>query len=124
MIWLAPAAFSYLLYFDLYVRRYNFYSLTQHTRKFPVRPHTSSRVSVESICAAVDRAILWYPKRVFCLQRSTVAVWLLRRQGLPAELLVGAQSFPYKAHAWVELHGQVVNDRPSVRKTFAVLERC
>jgi hypothetical protein len=123
MNWLSPTAFLYLGYFDLYLVRHDFHSLYQHVRSFPVT-ESSCRGGIEQICAAVDQAIVWYPKQVLCLQRSTAAVWLLKRSGFPAQLILGAQLLPFKAHAWVEIEGRVINDKPSVSQSYSVLERC
>jgi hypothetical protein len=37
--------------------------------------------------------------------------------------VIGIQQIPFNAHAWVEVEGQVVNDRPYMQKMYAVLER-
>jgi hypothetical protein len=58
------------------------------------------------------------------LQRSSVAVTLLRRHGIFAEMVIGAQRLPLKAHAWVEVDGRVVNDKPEVQTDYIVMERC
>jgi hypothetical protein len=50
--------------------------------------------------------------------------YLLRRHGIDAALVVGAavdQSDGFRAHAWVEVDGIVVNDRPDVRAHHQVL---
>ena len=75
------------------------------------------------ICAAVAEASVWYVKRVLCLQQSAVTTWMLRLHGVPAELVIGCRPVPVQSHAWVEVHGQVVNDRPQYQKFFRVLER-
>jgi hypothetical protein len=121
---LVPAAFWHLTYFDLRFTRHGFHALYREVRNRPVRQPDVRRRSVEQVCSAVDQAILWYPRQVLCLQRSTVAVWLLKESGFPAQLLLGAQQLPFRAHAWVEVEGQVVNDKPSVAEIYAVLERC
>lgn len=76
-----------------------------------------------AIIWAVDEACVWYAKRAACLQRSVVATRLLRRYGWPAELVIGYRPTPFESHAWVEVAGTVVNDRPQYQKFFAVLER-
>jgi hypothetical protein len=76
------------------------------------------------ICRAVDVACVFYFKEALCLQRSGVAVRLLRRHGIDAQLVTGVQQWPFSAHAWVEVAGQVVNDKPHVTSTFAVIDRC
>jgi len=34
------------------------------------------------------------------------------------------QRMPFQAHAWVEVEGKVVNDKPHVQDHYAVLDRC
>jgi hypothetical protein len=38
-------------------------------------------------------------------------------------MVTGAQVIPYKAHAWVEIQGEVVNDKPYMLEIYEVLER-
>jgi hypothetical protein len=73
---------------------------------------------------AVDLACVLYFKEVKCLQRSAVAALLLRRHGWNAQMVLGAQVMPLKNHAWVELNGEVVNDKPYMHEMYKVLERC
>ena len=80
-------------------------------------------VSPGSLVWAVDEACVWYFKPVFCLQRSAVATWMLRRHGFDGSLVIGYRPVPFESHAWVELDGLIVNDRPQYRKYFHVLER-
>jgi hypothetical protein len=61
---------------------------------------------------------------VLCLQRSAATAFLLRRHGWSAEMVIGAQLLPFHSHAWVEVDGQVVNDKPYIAEIFQVLERC
>jgi transglutaminase superfamily protein len=72
---------------------------------------------------AIDLACVLYPKQVLCLQRSAATVLLLRRYGLKAELIIGAQTLPFKSHAWVEIDGAVVNDKPYMREIYRPIER-
>ncbi len=39
-------------------------------------------------------------------------------------MVIGAQLLPFHSHAWVEVDGQVVNDKPYIAEIFQVLERC
>ena len=66
---------------------------------------------------------VWYPKQALCLQRSFVVTYLLRKNGIPAQLVMGAQRLPFKAHAWVEVNGSAINERSNVRAAFAVWDR-
>jgi len=80
--------------------------------------------SAELIVRAVDLASIWYWKRALCLQRSAAAACLLRQYGFPAKMVIGARPMPFKAHAWVELNGQVVNDKAYMPEMYAVLDKC
>jgi hypothetical protein len=80
--------------------------------------------AVHDLCHAVDLACVFYFKTVLCLQRSTVTTLLLRQCGHKAEMVIGAQMFPFKSHAWVEIDGAVVNDKPYMLDIYKVLERC
>jgi hypothetical protein len=80
--------------------------------------------AVDKICAAMNYACIWYPKQVLCLQRSFATTYLLRRQGVHAELVLGAQKLPFEAHAWVEVDGYAVNERANVQAIYSVWDRC
>ena len=81
-------------------------------------------VAVEELCRAMDFACVLYPKQVLCLQRSAATTFLLRRRGIAAEMVIGAQLLPFKSHAWVESEDAVVNDKPYVREIYRILDRC
>ena len=56
-----------------------------------------------------------------CLGRSLVLWFLLRRRGVDAELVIGANrpnAGELEAHAWVEVSGEPVNDAQDVRERF------
>ena len=90
-----------------------------------VASRTGSRApDVEAICHAIDLACALYAKPVLCLQRSAATTILLRRFGWRAEMVIGAQVLPFKSHAWVEVDGRVVNDKPYIPEIYRVLERC
>ena len=80
--------------------------------------------TVERVCMAVNYACVWYPKQAFCLQRSFVTTYLLRRNGVPAQMVLGAQKLPFKAHAWVEVKGRAINERSNVQATYTIWDRC
>jgi hypothetical protein len=117
-------AYLRLIQFDLYLARGDFRTLYERVRRYPVEECLSSSLAVEQICAAVDMACIWYWKHVLCLQRSSATACLLKRHGVAARMIVGAQQMPFRAHAWVEVNGRVVNDKPYVREMFAVLDQC
>jgi|SRR5580704_7330773 hypothetical protein len=116
-------AYLTLIYFDFRLARGNFSALHDRVRECPVQ--TGSRTaSVREICDAMDLALIWYWKKVLCLQRSAATTCLLRKYGIHAHLVMGAQQMPFRAHAWVEVDGRVVNDKPYTPEMFAVIDRC
>lgn len=117
-------AYAYLHLFEFYLRRGNFQALYEKVRNWPVSSASTRPEDVEKICYASDMACIWYWKEVLCLQRSCTTACLLKTAGVQAQLVIGAQQVPFKAHAWVEVGGVVVNDRPYTNEMYAVIERC
>jgi hypothetical protein len=114
-----------LFYFDWIMHSRNFEKLHRIVEKEMVRPTTSdSLISVENLCRAMDYACVFYFSRVLCLQRSSATTLLFRRHGWSAELVIGAQMLPFRSHAWCEINGNVVNDKPYMLDVYTVLERC
>jgi hypothetical protein len=117
-------AFAQLVRHDLFLHRHDFAALHSRVHLLPIAPRSPDPGDASRICQAVAYACIWYAKPVLCLQRSAVAVTLLRKYGVPAEMVIGAQRLPLKAHAWVEVDGRVVNDKPEVQTDYLVMERC
>lgn len=117
-------AYLKLIHFDLYLARGNFAALYDKVRKYPARKLRPAPGAVERICSAIDMACIWYWKEALCLQRSAATACLLKKYGIPAQMVIGAQQMPFKAHAWVEVHGHVVNDKTYTPQMYGVLVRC
>jgi hypothetical protein len=124
MSFLVLQAYLKLIHFDLYVARGNFAALYDRVRKYPLGKRAPAPKAVERICSAMDMACIWYWKEALCLQRSAATACLLKKCGVPAQMVIGAQQMPFKAHAWVEVDGRVVNDKPYTPEMYAVLDRC
>lgn len=113
-----------LLVFDLFHFGNDFCRIHRLVQQWAVMPCIDADHVVDRVCHAVNFACAWYPKRVLCLQRSAVTTCLLRTCGVRAEMVIGAQKLPFKAHAWTEVAGQPINERRDVRKFYLVWERC
>jgi hypothetical protein len=124
MRFLAARAFAMLVVFHFYLACGSFAGLYERVRRFPTRQHLRSPFTMEDVCRAVDLACIWYPKEVLCLQRSAATACLLKHCGFTAQMVVGARLMPFKAHAWVEANGRVVNDNSYVPEMYSVLDRC
>jgi hypothetical protein len=119
-------SFVSLLYFDLIMLGREFKDLHRLVSDTQVQRLASSAVlrSSKDLCYAMDLACVFYFKRVQCLQRSAATTLLLRRYGWKAEMIIGAQLVPFKSHAWCEIDGIVVNDKPYMLDIYQVLTRC
>jgi hypothetical protein len=113
-----------LIVFDLFKLGSNFARIHTLVRSWGTCSPPASTKMVEQVCRAINHACLWYPKRVLCLQRSAVTTCLLRNCGVPAQMVIGAQKCPFKAHAWTEVDGQAINERRDVQAAYLVWERC
>jgi hypothetical protein len=124
MPFLVIEAYWKLTYFDLYLARGNFAALYRRVRNYPVGGRAPWPDAIHNICSAIDFACIWYWKEALCLQRSAATACLLKKHGVPAQLVIGTQQLPFKAHAWVEVDGRVVNDKPYTPEMYEVLDRC
>jgi len=118
-------AFLGLAAFDLFGFGSNFCRAYELVRDWKLSPsEVRTDLVVDQVCKAVNYACVWYPKRVLCLQRSVVTTCLLRHCGVSAQMAMGAQKFPFKAHAWTEVDGHPINERRDVQRFYLVWERC
>ena len=91
MSFLVLKAYLLLIQFDLYLARGNFTGLYDEVRRYSTRKKTASADEIKRICSAMDMACIWYWKEALCLQRSAATACLLKRYGVPAQMVIGAQ---------------------------------
>jgi len=113
-----------LVAYDLVLQHRDFATLHRIVRNWKVSGEHPPPYVTDQVCDAVNHACIWYPKQALCLQRSSVTACLLRNCGVPAQMVLGAQKLPFKAHAWVEVDGRAVNERSDVQAIYGVWERC
>jgi hypothetical protein len=117
-------AFAALLLFDLLGLSYDFARMHEFVCSWRTSTGKPDIRAAAQIVKAVNSACVWYPKRIRCLQRAAVLTCLLRRHGIKAAMVMGAQKLPFRAHAWTEVDGHVINERRDVRSFYLVWERC
>ncbi|MGA7792422.1 MAG: lasso peptide biosynthesis B2 protein [Candidatus Acidiferrales bacterium] len=117
-------AFFALLAYDVLSTVCRFNTLYLMVKRWKVALRTADSATIERVCTAVSYACIWYPKQALCLQRSFVTTYLLRKSGIAAHMVLGAQKLPFKAHAWVEVNGRAINERSNVQATYVVWDRC
>jgi hypothetical protein len=66
-------------------------------------------------------ATAFYPGRSKCLEQAVASFILLRRRGVPADIRLGVQPYPFSAHAWLELGGVPLTESPEVVARFALM---
>jgi len=123
-MWIVWQAYRELLSLEYSMFRKDFSSIYNKVRNDRVHPGACETATVQQLCHAIDVAAALYFKQTLCLQRSAAAACLLKRHGFAAELVIGVQQLPFLAHAWVELNGLVVNDKPYMSDIYSVLARC
>ena len=113
-----------LFFYDVLSTVCSFETLYSKVKQWKVARRTTNADTIDRVCRAVNYACICYPKQVLCLQRSFVSTYLLRRNGVAAQMVLGAQKIPFKAHAWVEVDRRAINERSNVQATYAVWDRC
>jgi Transglutaminase-like superfamily/Coenzyme PQQ synthesis protein D (PqqD) len=117
-------AFVGLLAFDFLLKFVGFRSLIERVERFPTAaPPSNDLATCRRVRAMVDRAQMYYPKKAMCLQHSAVVTCLLRRRGVPAQMVLAAHEFPVRVHAWSEVEGHVVNDHQTVKSRHREMRR-
>lgn len=89
-------------------------------------PVSSGPVGLPAALGAFARAENFFHMRKApqdCLPRSLALFRFLRRCGIPAEHRIGVRRFPFGAHAWVEVDGRIVHDRPDQPRLFTTIAR-
>ena len=121
--WLVVRALYELARYDVIHLLLKRSGIQQQLAGQPIAARSAGASRETAICNAFVLAHCLYWKRVLCLQRSVCLVRTLRASGVPAHLVIGYRPVPFLSHAWVEVGGHIVNDRPQYQKFFAVLER-
>lgn len=117
-------ALCILLAYDILSALCRFQTIYSMVKGWKVKSKSDESDIIDRVCMAVNYACIWYPKQALCLQRSFVTTYLLRKHGIVAHMVLGAQKLPFKAHAWVEVDGRAINERSNVQATYAVWDRC
>jgi hypothetical protein len=121
---LSSRALFALLFYDVLNTFCRFEIMYLTVKRWKVASRPADQNAIDQVCEAVNYACAWYPKQALCLQRCFVTVYLLRKNGIDARMVLGAQVLPFKAHAWVEVEGRVINERSNVQAIYGVWDRC
>jgi len=117
-------ALAALLVYDVLSLMCSFEKMHRRVKGWKVIHRANESEVIDRVCKAVNYACVWYPKQALCLQRSFVTTYLLRKRGVPAQMVLGARQVPFKAHAWTEVEGHAINERTDVQSIYTIWERC
>ncbi|MGK0536945.1 lasso peptide biosynthesis B2 protein [Bacillus sp. 'calajunan'] len=78
---------------------------------------------ITALLKKIDKVCFWFFGNAQCLHRSLIGFKVLRRQGLPAQLVVGVKKFPFSSHAWIEHENKVINDVQKVKESYVEVFR-
>ena len=127
--WLLFQAFVLLLLTAVSLKLMNFQRVCSLLRRCSPMPDESqgdgALQQASATASLVQAAASRFPLEISCLVRSTTLWYLLRRQGIAGEIRIGVnkEDGAFAAHAWVEISGIVVNDRPGIHGQFKVFEK-
>lgn len=87
-------------------------------------PSKEQLASIGATLQMVQIAARYSRRWTTCLKNSLVLWYLLRRQGIAANLQIGVrlEQGQFQAHAWVEYQGLVVGDRADVRQQYTAFD--
>jgi hypothetical protein len=119
---LIARAWSELLFVDL-VHLRGFSAIERVVKRTPTRPTPIPDVGPAELIAAIKTASVLYLKPIKCLQRSAAVTRLLRRRGIPAQMVIGCRMPPLQAHAWVEVAGEIISDDFEGLEYYRILDR-
>lgn len=118
-------AYLILTIVSFFLRLFGFKFIHQFALRSFWKGDTSSSLTNPSllyrIVEKINQASQWHLIGMGCLQRSFTAFLMLRRRGIPVNLCIGVSKFNFRAHAWLEHHGLVVNEDPKVRQIYSQL---
>ena len=107
---LALYAFAEFLRYEFAAKFGGFKRVCASVRNLPVADSIYDSATIAGVCDAVELAACFYWKPMLCLPRSVVTTRLLRKRGVPAQLVIGYQPSPFQSHAWVEVGGKIIQD--------------
>ena len=99
----------------------NYLARLQHVPLAATPPDIDTSSVPAQISYLVNGAARLLFRREACLERSILLWSLLRRRGIESELKIGVATGDsgMRAHAWVEIDGEPINEQPKINEKFA-----
>ena len=106
---------------DMSLRLLGFGRTLRVARFFGGRRQGDAAEAVRGTLKNVIMATAFYPGRSKCLEQAVASYVLLRRMGVPVQIRLGVQPYPFYAHAWLEMDGKPLTESEEVIARFALL---
>lgn len=108
----------------LKLRLFGFKGTLSRLQQIPVAVHFSDiepAAHPAQISYLVNGAARLLFRREACLERSIMLWSVLRRKGIESELKIGVatEDSTMRAHAWVEIDGEPINEQPLISQNFS-----
>jgi hypothetical protein len=111
-----------LAFCDAALRVFGFARTLRFARR--ISSHASPDIARDVVQPTLHNILIataFYPGRSKCLEQAVASYILLRRRGVPVDLRMGVQPYPFFAHAWLELNGAPLTESPEVISRFALM---
>ncbi|MBV8047723.1 MAG: lasso peptide biosynthesis B2 protein [Paludibacterium sp.] len=113
---------GYFTVVTLQIRLFGLNRLLQNISQFARNATRTADVEVSGhIANKVRHCSRSLPFRTACLENALVTAVLLARHALPFQFRIGFQLDPFLAHAWLNVDGQVLLDRPDLNQAMHIL---
>lgn len=76
---------------------------------------------MQEIINQTKLAALYCPLKAKCLERSVVAYLIARSKKISCTLCIGAQRYDFLSHCWIELDGNPIGERSSLKSMLPTL---
>lgn len=77
--------------------------------------------SFKPLASAINKASNYVPLRIECLEWSSTLVLMALKRGWKCNLIIGVQSHPFYAHAWVESNNNIIVDSKDLSSNMAII---
>jgi hypothetical protein len=115
LAWLSIASFGWSAAVRAWQRHYSRLSIRRYT---PARGEQAARLD-----AVVRTVTAEHLLNIDCKERALACWAMLRAEGLPAEMVIGVDLFPFASHCWCELAGAILSDFADRCERFTPVQR-
>lgn len=83
----------------------------------------TSRNNINKIITDLNNACFIFPTKTKCLEWAMAFILIALDSNIKCNLVIGVQTKPFFAHAWVEVDGLVISDSGNIAQDVAIIYR-